>query len=143
MIGSEGDDGSDTIRLVEETASVSKERNLTGQVRVSTATDTFDEVVHAELRRDGAIVTRVPINVEVKTIPNIRTEGDVTIVPVLEEILVVEKRLYLKEEIHIKRTSETDDFHSHVTLRRQRAIVERLNEAGETIQSDPSTEQSE
>lgn len=35
--------------------------------------------------------------------PEIRTEGDVTIVPVLEEVLVVEKRLVLKEELHIRR----------------------------------------
>jgi stress response protein YsnF len=39
----------------------------------------------------------------VETAPEIRTEGDVTILPVVEEVLVVEKRLVLKEELHIRR----------------------------------------
>jgi stress response protein YsnF len=39
----------------------------------------------------------------VETAPEIRTESDVTILPVVEEVLVVEKRLVLKEELHIRR----------------------------------------
>ena len=54
-------------------------------------------------------VTRVPIDKVVETAPEIRTDGDVTIVPVLEEVLVVEKRLVLKEELHIRRRVETED----------------------------------
>jgi hypothetical protein len=33
--------------------------------------------------------------------PEVRVEGNVTIIPVLEEVLVVEKRLVLKEKLHI------------------------------------------
>jgi stress response protein YsnF len=48
----------------------------------------------------------------------------VTIIPVLEEVLVVEKRLVLKREIRIrKRSSETVEI--PVSLRKQRAEVER------------------
>ena len=115
----------DAIPLVEEVAHVAKERVSTGRVTVKTVTDAFDEKVGAELMREAVSVTRVPIDREVTTVPQIRTEGDVTIVPVLEEVLFVEKRLVLKEEIHITRTSGTDTFASHVTLRRQRAVVER------------------
>jgi stress response protein YsnF len=61
----------------------------------------------------------------VETAPGIRTEGDVTIVPVLEEVLVVEKRLLLKEELHIRRGVETETVEVPVTLRKQRAVVER------------------
>lgn len=43
-------------------------------------------------------VTRMPIDAEVTTPPGVRVEGDTTIVPVIEEVLVVEKRLILKEE---------------------------------------------
>ena len=46
----------------------------------------------------------MPIDRQVDVAPKIRIEGDLTIVPVLEEILVVEKRLILKEEVHIRRT---------------------------------------
>jgi stress response protein YsnF len=57
--------------------------------------------------------------------PETRTEGGVTIVPVLEEVLFVEKRLVLKEELHIRRQATTETVEVPVTLRRQRAIVDR------------------
>jgi hypothetical protein len=55
----------------------------------------------------------------------------VTIVPVLEEVLFVEKRLVLKEELHIRRQATTETVEVPVTLRKQRAIVERV--AGENF----------
>ena len=55
----------------------------------------------------------------------LRIEGDVTIIPVFEETVVVEKKLTLKEEIHIRRRSATEIFETAMTLRRQRAEVTR------------------
>ncbi len=55
-----------------------------------------------------------------------RQEGDLLIVPVVEEVLVVEKRLVLKEELHIRRRVETESVEVPVELRRQRAEVERV-----------------
>ena len=48
------------------------------------------------------------------------------IVPVLEEVLVVQKQLVLKEELHIRRRVETEAVEVPVSLRKQRAIVERV-----------------
>ena len=48
-----------------------------------------------------------------------------TIIPVVEEVLVIEKRLVLKEELHIRRRIATETVEVPVTLRNQRAIVER------------------
>jgi stress response protein YsnF len=67
----------------------------------------------------------VPIDRLVDVAPAIRTEGDVTIIPVVEEILVVETKLVLKEEVHIRRTLTKETVEQSVTLRKQRAIVER------------------
>jgi hypothetical protein len=53
---------------------------------------------------EEAGVERIPVNRLVDTAPETRTEGDVTIIPIVEEVMVVEKRLLLKEEIHIRRT---------------------------------------
>ena len=127
----------DEIPLVEEVAHLTKERVSTGRVTVRTVTDAFDEKVEAELMRGAVSVTRVPIDREVTTIPQIRTEGNVTIVPVLEETLFVEKRLVLKEEIHIRRAARTEQFETPVTLRRQRAVVERREAAGIPQPEDP------
>jgi stress response protein YsnF len=111
--------------LIEETATIGTRQAVTGRVRVQTVTDTIEELAHAEVLQEIVEVTRVPINKVVETAPDIRTDGDVTIVPVLEEVLVVEKRLLLKEEVHIRRRIATESVEVPVTLRKQRAIVER------------------
>jgi stress response protein YsnF len=66
----------------------------------------------------------------------------VTIVPVLEEVLVVEKRLVLKEELHIRRRVDTESVEVPVTLRKQRAIIEREAQDGSTAndEADPETD---
>ena len=115
----------EVIPLVEETATVGKRQVVTGHVRVQTVTDTVEELARTDVQRETVEVTRVPIDRMVETAPEIRTEGDVTILPVVEEVLVVEKRLVLKEELHIRRRVETETVEVPVTLRKQRAVVER------------------
>jgi stress response protein YsnF len=68
----------------------------------------------------------VPINREIDHAPEVRTENGVTIVPVVEEVLVVEKRLVLKEELHIRRQSRTETVEVPVEVRKHRVEIERL-----------------
>ena len=53
------------------------------------------------------------------------------VIPVLEEVLVVEKRLVLKEEVHVRHTASGEEVEFPVTLRRQRAEIERVGPEGE------------
>lgn len=112
-----------TIPLVEEEISVSKRKSRTGRVRVETRTEQVDELVGADLASTEVEVERVPIGREVDRAPEIRTEGDVTIVPVLEEVLVVEKRLVLKEELHIRRRVTTGSIEIPISVKKQRAVI--------------------
>ena len=121
------------LPLIEETARIDKQAVKTGRVRVSTRTETVDQVLRESLRSDTVGVTRVPVNrtlSEGEVPPLARQEDGVTIIPVLEEILVVEKRLVLKEEVHIRRSSADEDVEVPVTLRRQHAVVERVSPDG-------------
>lgn len=121
------------LPLVAETARIDKRTVETGRVRVRTETETLDQVLRESLRSDHVGVTRLPIDrtlAEGEAAPVAREEDGVTIIPVLEEILVVEKRLVLKEEVHIRRTTAGEDVEVPVTLRRQRAVVERLSSDG-------------
>jgi stress response protein YsnF len=114
------------VRLVEERLEVKKRTVTTGKVRVVTHTETVEEVARAVLNGEEADVQTIELDQPiVGPVPQIRTEGDVIIVPVLEEIMVVEKRLVLKREIRItrRRTSETVEI--PVSLRKQRVKVER------------------
>jgi len=133
------------IPVVEETARIDKRVVETGRVRVSTRTETVDQVLCESLRSNTVEVTRVPVDrtlSEGEVPPVVRDEDGVMIIPVLEEILVVEKRLVLKEELHIRRSSADEDVEVPVTLRKQRAVVERVSPDGHASeQIDPSSNQ--
>ena len=45
--------------------------------------------------------------------------------PIVEEILVIEKRLVLKEEVRIRRVRVPEIHHEVITLREQDIVVER------------------
>jgi stress response protein YsnF len=129
----------ETVPLAEETVSVRRDEVVTGRVRVKTRTEAEDHIVEAELSEDHVEVTRVPVDRVVDFAPSIRTEGDVTIVPVLEEVAVVETRLVLREELHIRRRTELRTASVPVTLRRQTAEIER--DAVDEHSVGPGTEQ--
>lgn len=116
-----------TLSLIEEQLIIDKLAVRDGRVRISTKTEFVTEAAEARLGSENVEVTRVPIGREVQEAPSVRTDGDVTIVPVMEEVLVVEKRLMLVEEIHIRRVATTEDVSIPVELRKQRATVERTD----------------
>jgi uncharacterized protein (TIGR02271 family) len=113
------------LSLIEEQLVIDKRAVRDGSVRVSTKTEFVTEAAEARLDSENVEVTRVAIGREVSEAPAVRTDGDVTIVPVMEEVLVVEKRLMLVEEIHIRRVATTEDVTIPVELRKQRATIER------------------
>ena len=114
------------IPLAEELLRVSKRLVETGKVRISLTTETVEEIVRETLRTRRAEVERVPIDRKVTEVPQTRQEGDVMIVPVVEEILVVERRLLLKEEIRLRLVDGEQTLEQSVMRRVQRAMVERL-----------------
>ncbi|MEA3009682.1 MAG: hypothetical protein QOJ91_1374 [Sphingomonadales bacterium] len=113
------------IPLVEERLEVGKRQVESGRIKVRVAVDSREETVAAELARDEVEIRRVPRNVAVADLPGVRLEGDTTIIPVVEEQLVVEKRLVLVEEIYVVRRTRTEVEEIPVLLRSERAEVER------------------
>jgi uncharacterized protein (TIGR02271 family) len=115
----------DKLQLFAEELSVSKEMLETGRVRVSTHTHEREAFVDENLAHEHVEIDRIPVGRRVDAIPSVRQEGDTTIVPVVEEVLVVERHLVLKEEVHIKRVRTTERHQEKVTLRHQEAVVTR------------------
>ena len=113
------------IPLVEERLSVAKRQVESGRVRVHVTVEEREEVVTEQLLRDELQIERVPRNVRLTEIPHVRLEGNMTIVPVVEEVLVVEKALMLVEEIHICRRSVPEEAQIPVSIRSERARIER------------------
>ncbi len=115
----------DVVRLHAEEASVRRERVETGRVGVRVVTREHEELIDVPLNRDHVEVERVAIGRQIDAIPPTRQDGDTTIVPVVEEIVVIERRLMLKEELHIRRIHTTEQHQERVVLRRQEALVTR------------------
>ena len=119
-----------TIPLVEEEIIVEKTQVPDAHVEVSTRTAFEHEDVAVDLASEEVEIVRVPKNEVIDAAPPIKTEGTVTIIPVLEERVIVSKQLVLIEEIRIERKSIVQTESVTAELRKQRVSVERTE--GET-----------
>ncbi len=122
------------IPVVEEQLELAKQRVETGKVRITKSIESRDVVVDDPLQRERVSVEHVPINqVVTGAVPQVREEGDVTVIPILEERVVTHKELVLVEEIRIRRDrSEYHDPQS-ITLRKEVVSVERFGEDGRLV----------
>ena len=116
----------ETLLEVEERVDIRTVTKETGVVQARTVTETEDVAVDADGWRQAVEVERVPVNQPVDAVQDVRVEGDVTIVPVYEEVLVVTKQLVLREEVRLVTRRDRVPGPDAVTLRRQRVEVERL-----------------
>ena len=120
---------SQTIELLEEVLRVAKRTVEHGRVRVSVLTETEERQVRETLRSSRVEVEHVSVGRRLEAgeaMPQARTENDVLIIPVVEEVLVMEKRLVVVEEMHIRIIQSQEEVEQAVPLRRQRAVVERM-----------------
>lgn len=122
---------SQRIPVIEEALHVGKRMTDTGKgVRlhktVSEESWRIDEILMHQVPE----ITRVPVDVWVSAemLPVQRQEGQTLIIPVLEEVLVIEKRVRLKEEIRITVRTENHQTSERVVLRREQIHGERFDE---------------
>jgi uncharacterized protein (TIGR02271 family) len=115
------------VPVIEEVLNVTRRQEEIGRVRVQKSVRERTEIVDEPLLHDEVTVTRVPINRVIERPLDVRQDGETLIVPVLKEVLVVEKRLVLVEEVHITRHTVETHQPEEVTLRREEVMVERLN----------------
>ena len=113
------------IPLVEERVIVGKRQVETGRYRVRISVEEREERVPVELAHDEVEIERVPKNLAVQELPSVRLEGTTTIIPVVEEVVVVEKQLVLVEEIHVRRRTTTATEEIAIMIRAEQAAIER------------------
>ncbi|WP_157994549.1 YsnF/AvaK domain-containing protein [Peristeroidobacter agariperforans] len=115
------------IPLVEERARIEKRVVERKRVSIRTATTESQQVLSDTLRREQLDIRRVAVNQEVDAIPNVREEGDVVIIPIVEERAVLVKRLVLVAELHVQRKLLQAPIQVPVTLRSTEVFVEPRN----------------
>jgi uncharacterized protein (TIGR02271 family) len=127
---SQSDTAEVSIPLVQEHVKVNKRTVETGRVRIRSVVDEKLVRVAEDLEREDVIIERVPVNREVTEPPAPREENGVLIVPILEEVMVVEKRLMLKEELYVRRNRKREHVAEAVRLKSMHAEVERIVPSG-------------
>jgi uncharacterized protein (TIGR02271 family) len=118
--------GEAVIPLLAEEITVSKQTVETGRVQVSRITHEREQLIDELLEQDLVEIDRIPINRKIDTMPSVREEGDTVVIPIVEEMLVIERRLLLKEEVRVRRVRSTERHRESVTLRYHEAVVTRL-----------------
>jgi uncharacterized protein (TIGR02271 family) len=124
------------IPVVEEQINVVKRSVEKGRVRIVKTVQEREEVVDVPLMEEEVEVNHVPVNQLVDRTEAVRHEGDTMIVPIYEEVLVVRKRLMLKEELHITRRRHEVNRPQTIMVRREEVEVERV-EGSEELVTEP------
>ena len=117
--------GEPALRLLAEDVTVSRRSVAGDTVRVETVTRTRDHHIDESLSHTRVEVEHVPIGRPVAAVPPTREEGDTTILSVVEEIIVIERRLILKEEVHIRRVHVPQRHQETVAVREQTVEISR------------------
>jgi uncharacterized protein (TIGR02271 family) len=113
------------VPVIEEQVSVGKRVVERERVRLRTRTSAREEIVDVPLVEEEVRVQRVEVGRIVDAPEPPRQHGDTLVVPVYEEVLVVEKRLLLREELHVTRVRHERHDRRSVVLRREDVEVER------------------
>jgi len=116
---------SQVVPLAAEMLNVAKRQIVRGRVVVHKRVVTQQATVDELLKDEQVEINRVPVNKIVEAAEPNRTDGDILIIPLYEEVLVVEKRLVLVEELHIIKRVREHRKPQQVTLRREEASIER------------------
>jgi uncharacterized protein (TIGR02271 family) len=114
------------VPVVEEQLLVGKRAVETGRVVVRKRVVEEQQAFEQALNKEEVHVERVTVERFVDGPVADRQEGDTLVLPVLEEVLVVEKRLMLREEVRITRRVRPVQQREEVTLRREEVEIERV-----------------
>ena len=118
----------EVIPVVREFAHIGKRMVESGRVVVHKTTVERDETVEAMLLREDLQVERVAVGRAVTEAPAPRHEGDVLIIPIMEEVLVTEKRLMLKEELRIRTVRSEQAVTETVRLREEQVTIDQTGD---------------
>ena len=114
------------VPIVQEELHVEKQKVETGRVRLTKTVQEREVMVTEPFMQEDIQIERVPVNRWLSEPASVRYEGDMMIIPVMEEVPVVEKRLRLKEELRVTKRQITSQRSEPVRLRTEDVRVERM-----------------
>ena len=120
------------IPVIEEEITVGKQVVEAGRVRISKRISEHEELVDVPLFREEVRVERVPVNLFVEAVPQIRQEGDTMIIPVVEEQIIVQKKLLLIEELRVRKEIIEHHQPQTVNVRKEQVEIKRVAKSRKT-----------
>lgn len=112
------------IPLVEERIAVDRKERKGRTISVSTRPITEEVKIAEPIIREKVSVERVPVGEVVDKVPDIREDGDLTVIPVVEERVTVSVELVLTEEVHLRRTRTEEVDEQTVTRTRTEVVID-------------------
>lgn len=125
--------GISKIDLVEEKLNIDIQKVETGSVQVHKKIISENVTQEIPVTHEEVQVDHVAVNQYVDVAPQTRYEGNTTIISVVKEVLVVEKRLMLVEELHISKKQVTSSATITETLRKEEIEINRIDTSTENI----------
>lgn len=116
------------IPVIEEQLVIDKRVVEKGRVRISKRVREQEETVNIPLVQENVQVERIPLNQYIaEPPPPVRYEGNTMIIPVVREVVVVEKRLVLVEELRVTKNQVQTQETQKVRLRKEEVKVKRVS----------------
>ena len=131
------------VPLVQDELHIEKQKVETGRVRVTKTVQEREVLVHEPPMQEEIQIERVLVNRWLSEPASVRYEGDIMIIPVMEEVPVVEKRLRLKEELRVTKRQITTQWTEPVRLRTEDVQVERVPAQSQSVTSDKTSNKTE
>lgn len=137
MAASASDPEQEMLSLHPESLAVSRRPVAENVVRVAAVTREHEHLVDEVLSHERVAIEHVPIGRQVDAVPPVREEGSTTVLPVVEEEVIVKRRLVLKEEIRITRVRVTARHRENMMLRCQNGVITRTEAAPSAVGNTP------
>jgi uncharacterized protein (TIGR02271 family) len=120
----EGGSGEIRLPLIEERVQVDIRQADLGEIDVHKTVESIEETWFEPVDHEEVEIDRIKVTRYIDAPEQPHQEGEWLIVPVIEEMIVVQKQLVVVEEIRIRKHRVTEQQEIRETVRRERASVE-------------------
>jgi len=118
------------VPIVKEEARIDKRPKLRATYSFQKETDVRNIEQSVFLKEDSIDINEISVEKEIKSYPKIRTEGDVTIIPVVREEEVVSKKLILEKEVHITKKRDVKKKDIQIDIRTENLKITKDTQKG-------------
>ncbi len=127
------DDQDVIIPLIQEEVHVDAVPVVTGGVRITKHFEQHQEFIQQQLRKGRVQIQRIKTERIVDGPEQPYQSGNTLIIPIVSEVPVVKTQWVVTEELHVTQLEETESVQQAVSVGREHAQIERLNEYGEVV----------